>query len=306
MNDLTIIIPTYNRNKLFERCLLSAISIFKDKVNYIIGNSGIDNIKNIITSKFYNYNILYLNLSKYECNMYMIYKNLLDKVTTKYVLILEDDDMLVNQQFHLNILKQIHQYDFITFASTDNKNSYMTNIFYTDDWQNIPILWNGEYQFGMSYFKTQLLKEAFNIWFINELNKFVYSSDEALALIIASKTKKIKHFNEIGLVIGIQNDNLSWNNLPFSLYSTYSYINDIQKILNIRKDVIKKYKNIQLIELQTMTNKKLSYSIYTNKYVKYIQENVRQKILKYKNAKEIKSYIYNMISLYLINFLKLK
>jgi len=108
MNDLTIIIPTYNRNKLFERCLLSAISIFKDKVNYIIGNSGIDNIKNIITSKFYNYNILYLNLSKYECNMYMIYKNLLDKVTTKYVLILEDDDMLVNQQFHLNILKQIH------------------------------------------------------------------------------------------------------------------------------------------------------------------------------------------------------
>lgn len=235
--------------------------------------------------------------------MYMIYKTLLDKVTTEYVLILEDDDKIVNQHLHKNILNQIDQYDLITFASTDGKNQYMNNCFYSNYWQEIPIQWNGEYQFGMTYFKTSMLRDAFDLWFKDVLNKFVYSSDEALALIVASKSKKLKHFNEIGLKIGIQHDNLSWNNLPFSLYSTYSYINNIQKLLDIKNDIIQKYKNIQLSELQTMSNKKLSNSIYISKYIKYIQENVKQKILNNKNAKEIKSYIYNMTKIYLTNIL---
>ena len=304
MLKLSVIIPTYKRNKLFKECLSSVVFIFKDNAKYIVGNSyNNDDIRNFINLKFSNYNIMYLDLFKYECNMYMIYKTLLDNVTTEYVLILEDDDKIVNQHLHKNILNQIDQYDLITFASTDGKNQYMNNCFYSNYWQEIPIQWNGEYQFGMTYFKTSMLRDAFDLWFKDVLNKFVYSSDEALALIVASKSKKLKHFNEIGLKIGIQHDNLSWNNLPFSLYSTYSYINNIQKLLDIKNDIIQKYKNIQLSELQTMSNKKLSNSIYISKYIKYIQENVKQKILNNKNAKEIKSYIYNMTKIYLTNIL---
>jgi hypothetical protein len=89
----------------------------------------------------------------------------------------------------------------------------------------------------MTYFNTDKLKYAFNIWFKNYSHTFVYSSDEALALIIASLFK-YKHINAMGLKIGIGNDNLSWNNLPFSMYSTYLYINNINKIIHLHDNII--------------------------------------------------------------------
>ena len=298
MLKLTIIIPTYKRNKLVESCLSSAVSIFKDNAHYIVGNSYNDDIASVIRSKFCNHDVKYLDLQKYECDMHQIYRKLLDNVETEYVLILEDDDILVNQCLHQHILDQIDAYDLITFASTDGTNTYMAKFSYSDDWQEIPVLWNGEYQLSMTYFKTSILREAFDIWFEDAANTFIYSSDEALALIVASKAKQLNHFNEIGLKIGIQNDNLSWNNLPFSVYSTCSYIDSIRKLLNIRKDIVQKYKHIQLNELQTMSSKKLPNTIYTSTYVKYIQESVKKKMLS-KSKKEIKSYIYKMMSVYL-------
>lgn len=299
MLKLTVIIPTYKRNKLVEDCLSSAVSMFGDNACYIVGNSYSDDVNNIIYSKFGNHNIVYLDLHEHECDMYQIYKNLLAEVATEYVIVLEDDDKLINQQLHLHILDVLHNYDLVTFASTDGKNMYMDKFSYDSDWQEIPIRWGGEYQFGMTYFKTRLLREAFDMWFKDIANRFVYSSDEALALIVASKSRKLAHFNEIGLKIGVQDDNLSWNNLPFSLYSSCSYIDSIQKMLGIRRDNIQKYKHIQLAELQTMSNKKLSDSVCSSKYVKYIQENVKQKIASHISAKDIKAYIYAMMQMYL-------
>ena len=71
MPKLTVIIPTYKRDKLFEDCLASALSIFDDGAQYIVGNSNQDDTTiRLVRSKFNSYRISCLDLAEHECDMY--------------------------------------------------------------------------------------------------------------------------------------------------------------------------------------------------------------------------------------------
>lgn len=295
---LTIIIPTCNRQHLIANCITSAIDIFGENAQYVVGDSSKKNILSYILP-FKNF-VKYISLQHLNGNMYEIYNSLLNSVKTEYVLILEDDDVLINKKFHLSALKQLDQYDMLSFAAIDiHDNKYLCDVD-TSSIANMIVSWNGEYQFGTTYFKTNLLKLAFKKWFSDYSHAFIYSSDEALAIISMANAHKIHfHNSNIGMKIGINNDNLSWNNLQFSIYSTYSYITDIANIVKLDKDTLIKYRQIQLLELQTMTDKKLTMqNIFLSTYLMRLHYKVKS-MIEIKPYCYIKKFIYNMMTSYL-------
>lgn len=297
-NKLTIIIPTCDRHQLIAQCIASAMNIFGKDACYIVGDSGKISAKPYILQ--FKDSIEYLPLQHLNSDMYRIYNTLLNAVKTEYVLVLEDDDILVNKEFHLTVLNMLDQHDIVSFAAKDIfNNTYLTNVD-TSSISNMILSWNGEYQFGTTYFNTNLLKFAFEKWFSDYSHTFIYSSDEALAIIATDHARrKHIHFNDIGMMIGINNDNLSWSNLQFSMYATYSYINDIADIVNISKNTLDMYKQIQLAELQTLTSKHLTIeNVFLSKYIMRLHRKVKA-MIDHMPCSFIKKYIYNMMNAYI-------
>jgi len=100
--NISVLILTHNRPKLFERCLNSVICAYKKyNVNLeILVNNDSNDIKEIY---YDNISIIYkYNTNK---NLGILYKNLFLKASNEYIYFLEDDDTMYE-----NFFKTINNY----------------------------------------------------------------------------------------------------------------------------------------------------------------------------------------------------
>lgn len=92
---LSILIPTHNRPKLFERCLNSVLKQLPNNVEIIVNNDSNDILEILHPSVTYYYN-------KYD-NLCSIYEFLLSQASGEFVYFLEDDDYLNDRFFDINL-----------------------------------------------------------------------------------------------------------------------------------------------------------------------------------------------------------
>lgn len=93
---LSILIPTHNRPKLFDRCIGSALKQLPDDVEIIVNNDSSD-----IVINEYHPNVQYY-FNKYD-NLSDVYEFLFKKSVGEYVYFLEDDDYLSNDFMNINL-----------------------------------------------------------------------------------------------------------------------------------------------------------------------------------------------------------
>ena len=100
--DLSILILTHNRPKLFERCLNSVLKQNLKDIEILVNNDSDDILE---SSKYTLYRVKSQNLSE-------IYFNLFKNAKGKYIYFLEDDDYLLEgfKDFYKEVLKD--DYDF--------------------------------------------------------------------------------------------------------------------------------------------------------------------------------------------------
>lgn len=287
-NDiLTIVVPTHNRKYLLYKCISSIRRIFKTEHIIVCDNSS------------YNYSQLELpntidiiNFRHDEGNIYNVYKSLVSNVKTPYTLIVEDDDQLINAKLHYKICQFIKTNlpCVITFQGKAHDAVFMK--FINPKIYSLPFIWNNEFQFGFGYYPTLSLYNSINTWFnYNQCHNFESTYDEAIALLTIYDVKRYYHINSIGLNIGIQNDNMSWGNLLYRLYSAAFYIDDIFNILHMDNLWAYKYKNIVLNDFNNITYDQLYYNnnfiTLRNKIQKLINNNYSAKYIKHFLFKEL-------------------
>lgn len=282
-NDLlTIVVPTYNRYHLLHNCIKSIRSIYED-VKIIIGDSS-DQLNENLKTQFDD-NVEVLDLSAYRGDIYMIFTTLIKTVKTKYVLIVEDDDTLINKETHNIILKKLDNVGVLTFANQVNIHGntiqYLTDKFEFNDntIHDIPSFWNGNFQFGSTYFNTELLARCFDRWILKDrVRTFDGSIDESITLLAIYESRKYIHVNKVGLDIGVQNDNVSWNNLMMTLYSSSNYIKELRTELNETYEWQRKYEDIQLKEIQTMCSSITKTDLYDNTFYTNLKMHIASQI----------------------------
>ena len=92
---LSILIPTHNRPKLFNRCINSVLSQISSDIEIIVNNDSNDIAEICHPNISYHYN-------KFD-NISLIYKFLLEQSRGEYVYFLEDDDFLVPDFTEINL-----------------------------------------------------------------------------------------------------------------------------------------------------------------------------------------------------------
>ena len=301
---VTILIPFHNRKQLLIRALKSIKSIYSD-INIIIGDNSSINYDSINTIAK-QYNCIVLNLRQYEANLPLVYKIMLDYVNTPYVLVCDDDDILVNKKIHNSIINMLSNYvkhnifPCVSFLSYDLNLKYSKNniiVLNANDIKkyNIPKLWNGQFQTGLMYFPTKYLIQSINIWNNNNLERsFDLSHDECWALLSIQLANKYIHVSSIGM---IPDRSVSESLNPYlSIFSCRSYIKDIAQILHKSIDWINIYESIQYKEISDIINKHINKNIIFNnnklmQINKYIISCFSQKIPAYLIKKQLLSIL---------------
>lgn len=306
MNNLTIIIPTYNRYNMLLNCISSIRNIYND-VQIIVGDSSKIKNEDVLQQLKSVDKLLYVDLFKYERNLYMIFLSLLKLVKTEYVLIVEDDDQLVNQKTHYSICKLLNDFHYkvLTFSTVlvynNKEKKFLTNSFqYSDKTKlDVPFFWNGEFQFGNTYFDTKLLIECFEQWCSCNLERiFDGSIDEAITLLAIYHSNSYFHFNDIGLQIGIAEDNVSWNNLLRTMYSSQTYIDDLAVAMNMNNAWRQQYKAIQLREIQSLCPDVQYNDVFQNTYLKCVRSNVKKQLEAGISSKDVYTYLNTLLLKY--------
>lgn len=299
-NILTFLIPTCNRYIKLNRCIQSIRNIYANAQIIICDNS-----ENTTENKLYSQNILnnylnikYIDLKQQPYDLLNAYFYGINNVITKYTFVIDDDDQLCNKKLHkkcFDILKNEKNNLCISFSAIKiekNKIQYLLNNFPKKiDIKLIPEYWKGDYQTGTCYFPTNLLKEIIYQWNIQHIqHAFDLSHDEVFALYCIYNSNKYVHFNEYGLRINHDFTNSSLNSM-LAIYSSRSYIDFLKTILNETNEWAEKYKDIQLKDLQELSNiKLLKTDVFNNKKIFEIEQFITNYINKtnsYKNCRNI-------------------
>lgn len=251
MYDLTVLVLTCNRPNYVKNAIASVEEVFGGDVKTIL-------VVNDISSKFNrqedfeekytkNFKSAKLNLDIIDARNQIMTQAIaaaLSCVTTSYVLVLEDDDVLINGENHRKIAQELNsncEYGMIGFnhmciqysdtgkmnirVLPDRRDAEFDSV---DGFFAFPDFWNGHFQFGSAYFRTEALQSAFNDWFTQDdfyYRAFDTSNDEALALWVSLHTKT-KFCDFTGYSLGQQGDNLSWGKDAFflTMYSARTYL----------------------------------------------------------------------------------
>ena len=288
---LTILIPTHNRLDLLLKAICSIRTIFADVQIIVADNSSIH------YSKLPNLgsNIQIIDTRQYEGDISIVFKALINNVNTKYSLIVQDDDILVNAQFHQKMYQLLnsnrHVMSFAAYVPKTN-DIFLKHAFY-GTFYGIPSFWHGNFQFGMCYYPTYALKYAIHKWFdINhEYRIFEQSYDEAIALLAIAKSKGYTHFSEIGMNIGVNNDNMSWNNILYRIYSSVTYIDDVADLLKLPNKWRDNYKDIQFLDIIDEFKNVSKDDIFNNNEILNIRKEVINKLVENKPLCQIQKFI---------------
>lgn len=151
MIDLSILIPTHNRPKYFQRCLKSAIE-FCPNAHIIVNNDSCD-IEETYDVDYYYY--------EGKC-LSDVYRFLVNKVKTKYLYFLEDDDFLLPgfENKIKNVLTEDHDLIFGKYIPCDKDFTDSRTFKYTFNLICNQFNIESEYfQLGQTIFKRSLFDE---------------------------------------------------------------------------------------------------------------------------------------------------
>jgi len=198
--DISILILTHNRPKLFKRCIESVFKAYEKYPNYkieiLINNDTCD-----ITEIFHkDIKIKYFYTK--SNNLSKTYEYLFRKAKGNHIYFLEDDDYIVPYFFNkLNLQKALHYMNFIE----DNKSWNMDTI------NNFKIeTTNDRFQFSQIMFRKKLL-DIFEFPNTNELHNDWKIFQTIFKKISAMDIKLVKDFMYVQTTDG--NDNISFPEL---------------------------------------------------------------------------------------------
>ena len=149
--SLSILIPTHNRPRYFQRCLESAVKFCPNA--YIIVNNDSCDIEETYDADYHYFEGKTLT---------DVYRYLVEQVHTKYLYFLEDDDYLLpNFEEKINRLLIYNDYDLIIgkYIPCDREFSDSRTFKYTYNQVKDCISINDQlFQLGQVIFKTELFK----------------------------------------------------------------------------------------------------------------------------------------------------
>ena len=288
---LTILVPTHNRLELLLNAIESIYKIFGNIQIIIADNSSM----HYHSLPKFKSNVNVINVRQHEGDLAIVFKALIDNAKTKYSLIVQDDDVLVNKQLHQKIYHTLkYNNGVMSFAAKASKtNEMFLKLAFCGKFYDIPSFWHGNFQFGMCYYPTQALKYAVHRWFddSHQYRIFEQSYDEAIALLAIAKAQRYTHCSDIGMDIGINNDNMSWNNILYRIYSSVTYIDDLASMLVLSSSWKENYKNIQFLDIIDDYPNISKRDIFNNKFILDIRNDVISKLNQHEPILKIQKYI---------------
>lgn len=205
MIELSIFIPTFNRENQFKRTFNRLKKVVNEEVEIIVGcsSSYIQESEN---------HILFLDTRGYtrEEN----YLCGLSNCRGVYTLIVEDDD-IVSEEGINKFLEEEKNADLFIYGLMERKIVELSKKEFMSGEEFVDIFYErykNTFQWGQCFTKTNLLKKAmYRLWVQDKVVDLI-QSDELITLMIAKEAKTVAIFNYPLLWIGKGNDNYSWNN----------------------------------------------------------------------------------------------
>lgn len=227
-NNITIVIPTYKRNKL----LVSLLGLFDTlSLNFSIDIYIFDNLPtNNLNIDMYNFTNVKINYVKREKNLgpvlnyFESLKEVSKKVSTKYISIITDDDLITYEYLqNLNALEyEDDQFDFVLFNNLlllKEENNFKIRKYKNN---YLEILDKHTTITGTTYSKTYL-NHFFNLKFIKKSNLDMFMYPMTFTFLFS---KNFKIINEPCLIHRIENE-MHWGNYihyeKFYLYRLIMY-----------------------------------------------------------------------------------
>jgi len=182
---LSILIPTHNRPKYFERCLNSVISQLNDETEIIVNNDSNDIIEISHPQVKYFYN-------KFN-SLCEIYEFLLSQSIGDYVYYLEDDDYLASNFFNIPLDSDMIVGNY--YPTYSNKHVIQFSTIYKDDLIDsnkfLEKLNKEDLQLSQHIYKRDLIKD---FMFPKDSN---INNDILLTIHAAEKSQTIRTVNKV-------------------------------------------------------------------------------------------------------------
>jgi glycosyltransferase involved in cell wall biosynthesis len=224
--SITILVPTYNRQKTLERAINSLLNqTYCDIIIRIIDNASNDNTENYVNELMLLDNrVQYI---RHEINIGVLrnYQFAIDSVDTEYFGFLADDDELLNWvvsdiKLNLDKYKDVSCWGVLTlFVRDDNSRSIRSNAWY---WRKtrvyksfeaaLKISKGGQPEFQGLFFRTQYIREQ-NLGL--DLNVNIVDIDYLYRIIFKSK---IGITAKIGSIMYQSSNSISSSQRHLSLY----------------------------------------------------------------------------------------
>jgi len=245
MPKVSILIPTHNRPNNVKRAITSALNQNIKDVEIIVRNDSDTNILYPINWIRKNVDLYYEEEAK---GFDYAYVSLIKKATGKYIYYLEDDDYLVNKdilkkcvdmmeknnKINASIFKSSTKLtDYILYKNKQVKNRVIKSSQMFEMFPDISI----DFQLGQVFFRKELVKDII----LEEDYGSEVNTDASIFLKLCLQGGYIALLDEIGFIITIGKDNLSWFNFENCFYGAHSYINRIYTLA--------KKKNIKNLDL---------------------------------------------------------
>ena len=213
---ISVIIPTYNREKVLKRCLKSLENqTFKDFEVIICDDGSTDNTKKIVNYFKTSLKIKYILLNKNSGGPAVPRNIAIKNFKGKYIAFLDSDDYWNKHKLKkcINFLEE--GYDFV-YHNVERKNfkskfKFVSDIFFWNFFKKITIfnklLLIGNKIINSSVVvRSKLLKR---VGYFNESAKVVAMEDYLMWLKISKVTEKFKKIDEVLGFNYFQSDNLS-------------------------------------------------------------------------------------------------
>jgi len=288
MKKVSIIIPTYNQRKYISKAIESALSQNYNNLEIIVSddNSSV-NIKNVI-DKYYSFsNFKYFRNEKNLGRVGNYHKSLYEYATGDYVLVLDGDDYLIDNNYISEAMKLIEK-EGVSVVFAKSKVFFEINKISFEDKINsdLPIVFDGNWFFlkfpsGYSISHSTTLYNRQKAIEIGYYNVDIISSDwESILRLIVNN--KIGYINKFVSIWRKHNNNESktcdinkiLNNIIF-IENSYNFA---LKNYNINKFILKNWKHrmikrffVKLIIKFTFLNQKNNLDIC----LKYFKQNYK-------------------------------
>lgn len=242
MNDLiSVFIPTYNRCNVLDVVLDSVINAVKqyDICVHVYDNSSVDMTENIVLEKQKRYPHIIYNKNKTNVGLDNNMLNVLNEQSTKYTLMLGDDDIL-KTDFYVKIESYLKQcFDFIVL-STDLV--FETTVF-SDKLNAFSFLWD-KMPYGTLIIRNGLINR-------HDVEKYIgtshaYSAIPWESMLCSNADGKCLFYSYSKLVeLGVVEKTWKSNAIDIYIYQIPLWFSLLPEVYSVNNKIFRKYmKNI--------------------------------------------------------------